>query len=129
MSKRIKPADLGAAIERELTTYHKDVVEKVDDAGRQSMEKLVALTKASAPKGDRKRGKYRTSITSQEFPGPRGTTFVWGAKSPNHRLTHLLVHGHAKVNGGRTKGNPFLENAMATVLPEYEKAVREAVER
>lgn len=127
MSKRIKPAALGAAIERELTTYHKDVVDKVDEAGRQSMKKLVTLTKASAPVGDR--GKFRKSITSQEIKGPRGSTFVWGAKAPHHRLTHLLVHGHAKVNGGRTKGNPFLEDAMATVLPEYEKAVREAVEK
>lgn len=127
MSKRIKPEALAAAIEKELTTYSKDVKERVDDAGRQSMKKLVKLTKASAPVGDR--GKFRRSITSQEFPGPRGTTFVWGAKAPHHRLTHLVVHGHAKLNGGRTKGNPFLENAMATVLPEYEKAVREAIER
>lgn len=127
MSKRIKPEALAAAIQQELTTYHKDVVERVDDAGRESIKKLVKLTKASAPVGDR--GKFRRSITSQEFPGPRGTTFVWGAKAPHHRLTHLVVHGHAKVNGGRTKGNPFLENAMATVLPEYEKAVREAIER
>lgn len=127
MSKRIKPEALAAAIEKELTTYHKEVLDRVDEAGRQSMKKLVELTKASAPVGDR--GKFRKSITSQEFPGPRGTTFVWGAKAPHHRLTHLVVHGHAKVNGGRTRGNPFLENAMATVLPEYEKAVREAIER
>ena len=127
MSKRIKPEALAAAIQQELTTYSKEVKERVDDAGRESMEKLVKLTKASAPVGDR--GKFRKSITSQEFYGPRGTTFVWGAKAPHHRLTHLVVHGHAKVNGGRTKGNPFLENALATVLPEYEKAVREAIER
>ena len=127
MSRRIKPEALGAAIQKELTTYHKDVVERVDDAGRESIKKLVKLTKASAPVGAR--GKFRRSITSQEFPGPRGATFVWGAKAPHHRLTHLVVHGHAKVNGGRTKGNPFLENALATVLPEYEKAVREAIER
>lgn len=127
MSRRIKPEALAAAIQKELTTYHKDVVERVDDAGRESIKKLVKLTKASAPVGAR--GKFRRSITSQEFPGPRGATFVWGAKAPHHRLTHLVVHGHAKLNGGRTKGNPFLENAMAVVLPEYEKKVREAVER
>lgn len=127
MSKRIKPEALGAAIERELTIYQKDVRDRVDDAGRKSIKKLVKLTKASAPVGDR--GKFRRSITSKEFPGSRGATFVWGAKAPHHRLTHLVVHGHAKENGGRTRGNPFLENAMAVVLPEYEKAVREAVER
>lgn len=127
MSKHIKPEALGAAIRQELTTYHKGVVERTDDAGRRAIKKLEKLTKVSAPVGDR--GKFRRSITSQEIPGPRGATFVWGAKAPHHRLTHLVVHGHAKVNGGRTRGNPFLENAMAVVLPEYEKAVREAVER
>ena len=129
MSKRIKPEALGAAIRQELTTYSRDVRVRVDDAGRQSMEKLVQLTKASAPKGRRKKQKFRGSITSQEFPGARGATFVWGAKAPNHRLTHLLVHGHALPNGGRTKGNPFLKDALEAVLPEYEKAVREAIER
>ena len=44
-----------------------------------------------------------------------------------HRLTHLLVHGHATRNGGRTKANPFLKNALDAVLPEYERAVEEAV--
>lgn len=129
MSKRIKPEALAAAIEKELTTYHRDVRDRVDDAGRQSIEKLVELTKASAPKGRRKKQKYRTSITSQEFPGARGATFVWGAKAPNHRLTHLLAHGHALPNGGRTKGDPFLKNALDVVLPEYEEAVRETIER
>ena len=127
MSKRIKPEALGAAIRQELTTYHKGVVERTDDAGRRAIKKLEKLTKASAPVGDR--GKFRRSITSQEIPGPRGATFVWGAKAPHHRLTHLVVHGHAKVNGGRTKGNTFLKNALDVVLPEYEKDVREAAER
>lgn len=129
MSKRIKPEALGAAIKKELTTYRKETVDRVDDVGRKSMDKLVELTKASAPRGSRKKQKYRNSITSQEFYGPRGTTFVWGAKAPNHRLTHLLAHGHALPNGGRTKGDPFLKNALDVVLPEYEKGVREAIER
>ena len=53
--------------------------------------------------------------------------YIWYVKAPDHRLTHLLVHGHATRNGGRTKANPFLKNALDDVLPEYERAVEEAV--
>ena len=54
--------------------------------------------------------------------------YIWHVKAPDHRLTHLLVHGHATRNGGRTKADPFLQNALDTVLPEYETAVKEAVQ-
>ena len=57
------------------------------------------------------------------------TRHIWYVKAPDHRLTHLLVHGHATRNGGRTKPDPFLHNALADVLPEYEKAVEEAVKK
>ena len=131
MSRGIRPEALSAAIEQELTMWHQDIVDRVNDAGSQAIEKLVKLTKASAPKGRRKRkGRFRGSITSEEKIGVGGVkTFVWGVKAPNYRLTHLIVHGHAKAGGGRTRGNSFLADAMAVVLPEYEDAVREAVER
>lgn len=128
MSRGIRPEALANAIEQELTLWHEDVVDRVNSAGSQAVKKLVKLTKASAPKGHR--GKFKKSITSQEKTGVGGVkTFVWGVKAPEHRLTHLVVHGHAKAGGGRTRGNSFLEDAMATVLPEYEDAIREAVER
>lgn len=127
MPKSISPGDLSKAIQEQLTIYHKDVTERIDAEGRKAIKKLVKLTQETAPIGDRLGGNFATSITSQEIKGPRGSTFVWGVKSPNHRLTHLLVHGHDTVNGKRTKANPFLEKALDTVLPEYEAAVEEAL--
>lgn len=128
MSKAIKPSDLGAAIAEELTVYHEDVTNAVDAAGERAIKKLVKLTKASAPVGAR--GDFKKSIASKLLKkSNRGNTFVWYVKAPNHRLTHLLVHGHAKVNGGRTKGDPFLKNALDEVLPEYEKEVKEALKQ
>lgn len=121
----IKPGDLGDAIAKTLTIYHDQVVTGIDEAGEEAMKKLVKKTKATAPVGVR--GSFKKSITSTRQKGPRGDNFIWHVKAPDHRLTHLLVHGHAKVNGGRTRADPFLHRALDDVLPNYEKAVEEAV--
>ena len=125
MAKSIKLDDLGHAIEQELTTYHRDVLSRVNTASEAAVKALVKKTKATAP---RQTGSFRKNIASKKLvAGPRGDRFVWYVKAPDHRLTHLLVHGHATVNGGRVQGDPFLENALNEVLPEFEKAVEEAI--
>ena len=126
MAKTIGLEDLGAAIQEELTIYHESVVEAIDAAGEKAVKELVKRTKATAPKD---RGEFRKSISSKRLEKTdRGSKFVWYVKAPNHRLTHLLVHGHAKRDGGRTKADPFLKKALEQVLPEYEKDVEEALQ-
>ena len=125
MGKTIKPTDLGDAIKAELTIYHEDVVEKVNAAGSSAIKELVKRTKAGAPvdKGD-----FKKSIASKEVTAGNGMkSFVLFARPPLHRIFHLLVHGHAKQNGGRVPGNPFLQNACDQVLPEYEREIEEAL--
>lgn len=127
MSKAIKPEALGDAISEQLTIYADHVEKGVQEAAAESMDKLVKLTKATAPVG--KRGSFKRKITSTVVRGMRGVVeYVWHVKAPDHRLTHLLVHGHATKDGGRTKGNPFLANALAQVLPEYERKVEEVLQ-
>lgn len=127
MASKVKPQDLGKAIEQELSIYHKDVIDKVDRLSLGAVKTLVKKTKATAPVG--KRGSYRKSIASKVLEkGPRGSTYVWYVKAPDYRLTHLLAHGHATRNGGRTRSDPFLHNAVDQVLPEYEKNIEEALQ-
>lgn len=126
MAKGLKVTELASAIEQELTLYREDIVEKVDAAGAEAVKKLVKLTKSTAPTGAR--GNYERNIAGKILRrDSNGSTYVWYVKPPDHRLTHLLVHGHATKNGGRTKANPFLQNAVDRVLPEYQKAVEEAI--
>lgn len=126
MAKTIKPADLGDAIQQELELYSEGVAERVNAVGKTAAEKLKKLTKASAPVAS---GSFRKNIAVKEVDSGHGTKkYIWHVKAPDHRLTHLLVHGHATRNGGRTKADPFLQNALDTVLPEYETAVKEAVQ-
>lgn len=123
----ISPNQIGAAIQAELSTYSREVTDKVNQAAKDSAQKLVKLTKANAPVGHRKA--FKKAIAMKEVNGPRGhKTYVWHAKAPEYRLVHLLVKGHATRDGGRTQANPFLQNALAEVLPEFENAVEEAVQ-
>lgn len=126
MANSIKPADLGAAIMEQLGLYHEEVVEEVNAAGEKAAKKLVQITKKTAPK---RTGGYRRAITytAKENAATGDKEFTWGAKAPHHRVTHLLVKGHPTGNGGRTTGDPFLQNALDTVLPEYEKDIEEAL--
>lgn len=121
----IDPSKLGDALREQLGLLHADIVERVDAEGEKSIKQLVKLTKASVPT---RHGDFKRAITYKVVPNPTGCKqFVWGARAPLHRLTHLLVHGHQKVNGGRVDGDPFLEKSLDTVLPEYEKNVEEAL--
>ena len=114
------------AIQEELTIYHQDVVEALDAAGDKAVKALVKRTKATAPKYS---GGFRKAISSKRLEKTdRSSKFVWYVKAPHYRLTHLLVHGHAKKDGGRTKADPFLRKALDQVLPEYEKDVEEALQ-
>lgn len=128
MAKITLTADkLAKAVEQELTTYHQNILDKIRSATREGVVKLVRKTRSTAPKDS---GEFSRSIAG-DFRGlVKGLNTVratWYVKKPHYRLTHLLVHGHAKKGGGRVEGNPFLEDALAEVLPEYEEAVKEAV--
>lgn len=127
MAKAVSIDQLGAAISEELTLYHKGVTEKVNDAGRKAAKDLVKKTRATAPVGAR--GSFKKNITYTETTERGGMKlYTWGVKPPDHRLTHLLVHGHVTKDGGRARGNSFLQNALDEVLPEYEEAIKEAIE-
>ena len=124
MGKAVKPEDLAKALQKELTIYSEGMAERVNAAGRKAANKLKKLTKATAPVAS---GSFRKNIAVKEVDAGHGMKkYIWHVKAPDHRLTHLLVHGHATKTGGRTKADPFLTNALSTVLPEFEKAMEEA---
>lgn len=129
IGSRVTAMGLSKALQAELDKYNMVVMEGLDGASYRASEKLLKITKATAPKGVRK--KFRRSIAVKEVYKERGKyagrTYVWHVKPPDHRLTHLLVHGHATKNGGRTKANPFLHNAIAKVEPDFIKEVEDAL--
>lgn len=121
---------LSAEIEKELTIYSQEVTDGLKKLAKQYSSELVKQTKATAPSGERTSNKYKDSIKSKKInETARGVTYAWyvDSKDSNYRLTHLIVHGHATRNGGRTKANDFLEKAVENVESKYLKAVEEVL--
>ena len=125
---RVSVTGLDTAIQQILTLYHQDVNEAIDECSQKAVKDLVKRTKATAPVGYR--GSFKRNIASKQLKkSVNGSTYVWYVKAPDYRLTHLLAHGHAKKDGGRTRADPFLANAVDVVKKDYEEAVKEALRR
>ena len=125
---RVTVTGLGDAIRQTLTLYHQDVNEAIDECSKNAAKDLVKKTKATAPVGYR--GSFKRNISSKQLTKSlNGSTYVWYVKAPDYRLTHLLAHGHATRDGGRTRADPFLADAVEVVKKDYEESVKEALRR
>lgn len=128
MSKDIvKISNFDAVLEGTLDSYREQVSQAIDAASQYAMHEIVQKTKATAPKGARGTFRKKISWTEIQRSARWDHTYVWYVKAPDYRLTHLLVHGHAKIGGGRTRADPFLQNALNEVLPEYLERVEDAL--
>lgn len=127
--KRVDLDKLADSIAMTLEEYHKKVDTDVYKVGSKAIKELETRTVDTAPM--RYRAKFRDHIASRSSQDRlHRSEHLWYVKAPEHRLTHLLVHGHKIKNTGRsTKPNRFLENALNRVLKKYEKEVEEAVKR
>lgn len=131
MSRRTTVDQLGNAIAQELTIYSEAVNEAIIRETDAAITDLVKKTKATAPVGAR--GSYKKHISADKSrlkksaSSGRNFSATWYVKAPDYRLTHLLTNGHATKDGGRTRPNPFLHNAVNEILPDYERKIEEAV--
>lgn len=117
--------DLADAIGERLTVYQSETAHKVLNVTKKTMRRFVKITKQTAP---RRTGKFAKAFRSTvEDNGITGSKGIWYVGGKEYRLTHLIVNGHQLRQGGRTKGDPFLENALESVADEYIKGIEEAV--
>ena len=117
--------DFADAIGERLTVYQSETARKILGVTKSTMKRFVKITKQTAP---RRTGKFAKAIRSTvEDNGVVGSKGVWYVGGKEYRLTHLLINGHQLRQGGRTKGDPFLENALESVADEYIKGIEEAV--
>ena len=122
---------LSAEIDQELKLYSKEVTDNLKKVAKKYSSELVKRTKATAPVGDRKYNKYRDSISAKKLSeNINEIKYIWyvDSKKSNYRLTHLIVNGHAKRNGGRTRENHFLRDAVNEIEQAYLKEIEEVIQ-
>lgn len=124
----VKADQLGAAVAAEMAKYSKEALEiskEVVDEVTQEANLAILKSEGLSQIGGKK---YKKSFyVKVEYDGPSGKREVIANKE--YQLTHLLEHGHAKVNGGRTRAFPHFADAQAVAdtLPERLKdALRKA---
>lgn len=120
MSK-ISISSFSQAVADVLKDYNRDVIENTKNIIHDVSKEFKSNTKKDAPRGQRnKYNKYIDVKTTYESIS--GVTDTWYVKDPEYRLTHLIKNGHQTRNGGRTKGNDFIDK-------NYSKAEKEIEER
>lgn len=120
MSK-ISISSFSQAVANVLEDYNKDVIENSKNIIHDVSREFKDNTKKDAPRGQR--NKYNKHIdVKTTYESVSGVTDTWYVKDPEYRLTHLLKNGHQTRNGGRTKGNDFIDK-------NYSKAEKEIKER
>ena len=133
---KISIDDLADAIGERLRVYQGETAHKVLNVTQKTMKRFVKITKQRAPrqlfnanrKSKRQPGTFAKAIRSTvEDNGITGSKGIWYVGGDEYRLTHLIVNGHQLRQGGRTKGNPFLDNSLDEISEEYIKGIEEAV--
>ena len=125
MARRKTPVDrLAAEIKSILAEYDVTVTENVSDAVKQvtraGAKALRAESRQKFPNGT---GRYAKGWKSKLDTGKRtlqGT--IYNEDVPG--LPHLLEHGHANRNGGRTPGHVHIKPVEEQVIAEFTKEVQ-----
>ena len=129
MAKKIPVDRLSAEINKILTEYGNEVQENVDDAARRVTKAGAKAVKASAKdlfrigKGEKNYAKGWTSKFETGRLSAQG--IIYNKDLPG--LPHLLEHGHANRNGGRTPGRAHIAPVEQKIIEDFEKAVKKAI--
>ena len=126
MAKRIPIDRLSAEINKILTEYGEQVQQDVDEATQRVTKAGVKAVKGNSKSSFGGTGKYAAGWTSKFEKGRLSSQgIIYNGTVPG--LPHLLEHGHANRNGGRTAGRPHIGPVEQKIIEDFEKAVKAAI--
>lgn len=128
MAKKIPVDRLAAEINKILTEYGEQVQQDVDEAAQRVTKAGVKAVRANAKDSFDGTGRYAKGWKSKFETGRLSSQgIIYNGDLPG--LPHLLEHGHANRNGGRspTPGRVHIEPVEQKIIEDFEKAVKKAI--
>ena len=124
MGQTIPVGSLAAEVMKQLDDYAELTTEgmkkAVNDAGKTVKKEI----QANAPV---KSGKYAKSWTVKKTDESSTKLEVTVHSKNRYQLAHLLEHGHAKRNGGRTAAQPHIAPAEEIGIEQLEKEIERCI--
>lgn len=114
-------SDFALDVKKLLDQYSDDVFEAMAEVVPEVAKESAKKLKQTSPKSS-KNGRYAKGWTSKAEKGRMTTTATVYGKTGTYQLAHLLEHGHATRNGGRTK-------PIVHIKPVEEWATEEVISR
>lgn len=129
MSK-VDISGFSAEIERILNGTRDEVAKAVKKAVKDVAKEAKDEIDSHITFNDRT-GQYRKSLSIKKISeSETSANYVWYAKAPQHRLTHLLEKGHAKRGGnGRVRAYPHIRYGEEYAINELPKRIKEIIEK
>ena len=129
MADAIKPGALSAEVSEILKTFSDEVMEASEEAIKETMKDAKKEIQSNLHKGSGvKYGGYKKGWkTKIETSRVSVEGVVYQATKPG--LTHLLERGHLTSSGTRTKAIPHIAPANEHAQKNYEKKLKERIEK
>ncbi len=126
VNNNIDITKLSPKMQEMLNSYAGKITEKVKVLAKETATDLAKNTKKDSPV---RTGKYKRHISVEKTKETSTKAiYTWFVKDPEYRLTHLIANGHAKRNGGRTKGNDYLSKNVIEAEKNFMNGVKEIIE-
>lgn len=108
MGQTIRIDELADAVMNGLKEYAQLAAEDLKEDVKKAGKTVKQQIESTAPK---KTGKYAKSWTVKKTRETSDSIQIVVHSKNRYQLTHLLEHGHAKRNGGRTRAFPHIAPA------------------
>lgn len=120
MSTNISADAFADAVQTVLASFEERSIAIAEECAIDAGKEAVSFLKANSPK---KTGAYAKGWTLKKATKTGKGFKITVYNKDHYRLTHLLEHGHAKINGGRTQSHPHILLAEEAASSLFEQKI------
>ena len=124
MARKVKIDGLADAVMKELDEYSKVIDEDMRKAVSKAGQTVRKEISANAPK---RHGDYAKSWSTKKTRQTSRSLEVTVYSRNRYQLAHLLEHGHAKRNGGRTRAQVHIAPAEQNGIRQLEEDIKRSI--